>query len=130
MFFAVNVNNGKRNEPQTFLFGLRFINDMMAGEVLLRVEFSRRLAVLDRSGATERVPVLVRALLAKRSIERPVGYNDDLGESGLSSLDLVNLMLAVEAEFGLKIPDADMRPTNFRSIARIDALIARIQGQT
>jgi acyl carrier protein len=85
--------------------------------------------VLDRSGPTERVAIedLVRRLLAKRSIERPVGYNDDLRESGLSSLDLVNLMLAVEAEFSLKIPDLDMRPTNFRSIARIDALITRIQ---
>ena len=85
--------------------------------------------MLDRSNPTERVAVLVRALLAKRSIERPVGYDDDLSENGLSSLDLVNLMLAVEAEFGLKIPDLDMRPANFRSIARIDALIARIQDQ-
>jgi acyl carrier protein len=85
--------------------------------------------VLDRSDPTERVAVLVRALLAKRSIERPVGHDDDLSESGLSSLDLVNLMLAVEAEFDLKIPDLDMRPTNFRSIARINALITRIQDQ-
>jgi acyl carrier protein len=85
--------------------------------------------VLDRSDPTERVAMLVRALLAKRSIERPVGHDDDLSESGLSSLDLVNLMLAVEAEFGLKIPDLDMRPTNFRSVARINALIARIQDQ-
>jgi acyl carrier protein len=85
--------------------------------------------VLDRSDPTERVAMLVRRLLTKRSIERPVGYDDDLSESGLSSLDLVNLMLAVEAEFGLKIPDLDMRPTNFRSVARINALIARIQDQ-
>jgi acyl carrier protein len=85
--------------------------------------------VLDRSGPTERVAILVRTLLAKRLIERPVGYDDDLSESGLSSLDLVDLMLAVEAEFGLKIPDLDMRPISFRSIARIDALIRRIHDQ-
>ena len=85
--------------------------------------------MLDRSGPAERVTTLVRTLLAKRSIERPVGHDDDLSECGLSSLDLVNLMLAVEAEFGLKIPDLDMRPTNFRSIARINALITRIQDQ-
>jgi acyl carrier protein len=85
--------------------------------------------VLDRSSPIERVAMLARSLLTKRSIERPAGYDDDLSESGLSSLDLVNLMLAVEVEFGLKIPDADMRPTNFRSINRIDALIRRIQDQ-
>jgi acyl carrier protein len=45
---------------------------------------------------------------------------------GLSSLDLVNLMLAVETEFGLKIPDRDMTPANFRSIARIDALVGAL----
>jgi acyl carrier protein len=86
--------------------------------------------VLDRSSPIERVAMIVRTLLTKRSIERPVGYDDDLSENGLSSLDLVNLMLTVEAEFGLKIPDLDMRPANFRSIARIDALIRRIQDQS
>jgi acyl carrier protein len=82
--------------------------------------------VLDRtkSELAQRVAALVRSLLAKRSIEAPVGKQDDLAERGLSSLDLVNLMLAVEAEFDLKIPEIDMRPANFRSIARIEALVA------
>jgi acyl carrier protein len=84
--------------------------------------------VLDcaNPGLTERVTALVRALLDKRSIDRTVGYEDDLGESGLSSLDIVNLMLAVEAEFDLQIPELDMRPANFRSIARIEALVANL----
>lgn len=84
--------------------------------------------VLDRtnSNISERVSALVSALLAKRSIERPVGRDDDLGESGLSSLDIVNLMLAVEAEFGLTIPESDMRPANFRSMARIETLVSNL----
>jgi len=84
--------------------------------------------VLDRStfDVSERVNALVRASLAKRSIDRVIGPDDDLGENGLSSLDLVNLMLAVEAEFDLKISDNDMRPANFRSIARIEALVGRL----
>ncbi len=39
---------------------------------------------------------------------------------GFSAL---NLMLSVEVEFDIKIPDREMTPTNFRSIARIDALV-------
>jgi acyl carrier protein len=39
---------------------------------------------------------------------------------------MVNLMLAVESEFGLKIPDRDMTPANFRSILRIDALVGAL----
>ena len=80
------------------------------------------IAAIHRSAA-DRVAALVRDILAKRAIERAVGRDEDLTDSGLSSLDMVNLMLAVEAEFDLKIPDRDMTPANFRSIARIDALV-------
>jgi acyl carrier protein len=86
------------------------------------------ITVLDRTNpeTTERIVALVRQLLAKRSIDRPVGHDDDLTASGLSSLDVVNLMLAVEAAFDIKIPDRDMTPANFRSIARIDALVGAL----
>jgi acyl carrier protein len=82
--------------------------------------------VLDRLDppATERVVVLVRQILAKRGVNRAPGRDEDLTEAGLSSLDMVNLMLAVETEFDVKIPDRDMTPANFRSLARIEALLA------
>ena len=84
--------------------------------------------MLDRinSSAADRITALVRQILAKRSIDRSVGRDEDLTESGLSSLDMVNLMLAVEGEFDLKIPDQDMTPSNFRSIARIEALVGAL----
>jgi acyl carrier protein len=84
--------------------------------------------LLDRTNAspTERVAQLVRQLMAKRSIDRSIGYDDVLSECGLSSLDTVNLMLAVEIEFDIKIPDRDMTPSNFRSIAQIDKLVGTL----
>ena len=84
--------------------------------------------MLDRndSSPVDRIADLVRGLLAKRSVNRPVGTDEDLTEAGLTSLDMVNLMLAVESEFGLKIPDRDMTPANFRSILRIDALVGAL----
>jgi acyl carrier protein len=81
---------------------------------------------LTNTNSTERVAQLVRQLMAKRSIERSVGYEDVLSECGLSSLDMVNLMLAVETEFDIKIPDRDMTPSNFRSIAQIDKLVGAL----
>jgi acyl carrier protein len=83
--------------------------------------------VLDRidSSAAEKVAALVRQILTKRGVDRVVGSNEDLTVCGLSSLDMVNLMLAVESEFDVKIPDRDMTPANFRSIARIEALIGK-----
>jgi len=74
----------------------------------------------------ERVVAVVRELLKRRSITRAVPVDEDLREAGLNSLDMVNLMLAVEAEFDLKIPDADMTLGNFRSISAIDALVVSL----
>jgi len=84
--------------------------------------------VLDRrvSPSTDSVTALLGPVLAKRGVDRPVAPDDDLTELGLSSLDLVNLMLAVEAEFDVKIPDRDMTPANFRTIARIERLLATL----
>jgi acyl carrier protein len=81
--------------------------------------------VLDRSknNVADRVAVLVRKVLDREEINKAVGPDDDLRRSGLSSLGLVNLMLSVEAEFDLKIPEREMTPTNFRSIARIAELV-------
>ena len=88
--------------------------------------------MLDPAASTTRARVaeLVRQLLAKRAIDRTLGAEDDLGDSGLSSLDMVNLMLAVESEFDLTIPERDMRPANFRTIARIEALVASLMDQS
>lgn len=81
--------------------------------------------MLDCSDAdlTDRVASLVRKVMEKRAIPHPVGADDDLRACGLSSLDLVNLMLAVESDFSVNIPERDMTPANFRSIARIVALV-------
>jgi acyl carrier protein len=85
--------------------------------------------VLDRAqtDSAQRIAALVQRLLAKRGIDGTVGPDDDLPASGLSSLDIVNLMLGVEAEFDIKIPDGDMTPGNFRSIARIAALVKTLR---
>jgi acyl carrier protein len=81
--------------------------------------------VLERINCSpaDRITALVSQLLAKRSVTRPIGRDEDLTESGLTSLDMVNLMLAVEAEFDIKIPDRDMTPANFRTMARIETLV-------
>jgi len=71
-----------------------------------------------------RISGVVQAILARRSIQAPAAGSQDLREAGLTSLDLVNLMLAVEAEFDIEIPQADMTPDNFRSIDAIEALVA------
>ena len=76
--------------------------------------------------AKDRVAGIVLDILSRRSARLQVQADDDLQSAGLTSLDMVNLMLSVEAEFDLKIPDSDMTPRNFRSISAIDALVSTL----
>lgn len=87
--------------------------------------------MLDRADIdlTDRVALLVQRIMGKRAIMRPIGPDDDLRASGLSSLDIVNLMLSVEAEFAVKIPERDMTPANFRSIAHTADLVRSLLHQ-
>jgi len=61
----------------------------------------------------DRLLKLVSQILGKNSITRPVSIDDELTQTGLSSIDMVNLMLAVEAEFDIIIPDFEITPENF-----------------
>jgi acyl carrier protein len=84
----------------------------------------------DRTnGPRQRLIEMVEEMLAKNAVTRPVSVDDQLSEAGLSSLDMVNLMLAVEAEFDIMIPASDISPANFRSISTIEALVTRIVTQ-
>jgi acyl carrier protein len=69
---------------------------------------------------------IVEALLAKRGGARPIAAEQNLTDAGLTSLDMVNLMLAIEDEFGLEIPQRRMTPANFRSIAAIEHLVSTL----
>ena len=73
-----------------------------------------------------RVTGLIGGILVERSIKRSVFADDDLREVGLTSLDMVSLVLSVEAEFDVKIPESEITPTNFRSIRAISTMIAAL----
>ncbi len=86
--------------------------------------------MLDRPthSRTDRVAMLVHEILAQHSTTRHVARDDQLTDSGMTSVDMVNLMLAVEAEFDIMIPAADITPENFRSISTIEALVAKLSA--
>jgi acyl carrier protein len=84
---------------------------------------SSELDLAPREAVTE----VVRRILAIRAIDSAITDTDDLREIGLTSLDMVDLVLSVESRFDLKIPEAAITPANFRSIATIDALVASLR---
>jgi len=84
----------------------------------------------NQTSARERITELVRRILADRSINRPFTVQDDLREVGLTSLDMVNLVLAVEAELGVGIPEAEITPGNFRSVLAIETMVIGLRHRS
>jgi acyl carrier protein len=76
----------------------------------------------------DRTSAVVARLLARRSIAVTLTPECDLKQIGLTSLDMVALMLAVECEYGLTIPQSAMTPENFQSILSIDSLVSALQS--
>ena len=52
----------------------------------------------------------------------------NLRDAGLSSVAAVRLMLEIEAAFDIAIPDADLTPENFASVASIESLVWRLKA--
>jgi acyl carrier protein len=71
----------------------------------------------------DRVLGLVKAILEQNSITAEVDPQSRLVDVGLTSMDMVNLMLGVEAEFDFTIPQAEITPENFQSIAALERMI-------
>lgn len=79
-----------------------------------------------RMAEDSRISDIVQGLLAKRGRPGAVGLDQDLNEAGLTSVDMVNLMLAVEGEFDIEIPATLMKPEHFRTLRAIESLVATV----
>lgn len=80
----------------------------------------------DQSAPADRISRIVGGFVAKRRPGSDFDAGQDLRNAGLTSLDLVNLMLAVEGEFDIFIPEAQMTPENFRTVRSIEVLVASL----
>ena len=76
----------------------------------------------------ERIVGLVERILERNAGSAPLALGARLNELGMSSMKMISLMLAIEVEFDLAIPQADITPDNFDSIASVEALVVRLLG--
>jgi len=71
-----------------------------------------------------RVVALVTSILEQNSITADVTPDARLVDIGLTSMDMVNLMLGIEAEFDFMIPQELITPENFHSVETLERLVA------
>jgi len=83
-----------------------------------------------KEAVSERLISLVRAVLgAGGVVPSPFPLDAQLSDLGVSSLKMVNLMLAVEVEFDIAIAQTDITPENFHSLQSIESLVERTLAQ-
>ncbi len=73
----------------------------------------------------ERVSALVSAILLQNNITVTFAPEARLADIGMTSMDMVGLMLGVEAEFDIAIPQAEITAENFQSVLSIEQLVER-----
>jgi acyl carrier protein len=65
----------------------------------------------------------VHQLLKERGADKPFNLQDSLLSVGLTSLDMTSLVLSIEGEFSVRIPDHIITPANFGSVVTIGRLL-------
>ena len=80
----------------------------------------------DRVAFDSKLGDLAREFAPALPDDTALARDADLHEAGLTSMATVKLMLAIEAAYDVAIPDAELTPENFRSIAAIEALLERL----
>jgi acyl carrier protein len=70
-----------------------------------------------------RIIKLVKGILEQNSLSADVTPQAKLVDVGLTSMDMVNLMLGVEAEFDFTIPQSEITPENFQSVETLERMV-------
>jgi acyl carrier protein len=76
----------------------------------------------------DRVLFVVRSVLEQNSIKADIQPESRLVDIGLDSMDMVALMLKVEAEFDLILPQPEITPENFQSVKTLEVMILNQLG--
>jgi len=71
-----------------------------------------------------RIIKLVKGILEQNALTADVSPSTKLVDAGLTSMDMVNLMLGVEAEFDFTIPQTEITPENFQSVETLERMVA------
>ncbi|KJC42606.1 phosphopantetheine-binding protein [Bradyrhizobium sp. LTSP857] len=70
-----------------------------------------------------RIIKLVKGILEQNSLSADLTPQAKLVDVGLTSMDMVNLMLGVEAEFDFTIPQSEITPENFQSVETLERMV-------
>ena len=73
-----------------------------------------------------RILSVIRYILNQNDIIADIRAETQLVDIGLHSMDMVALMLGVEAEFNITLPQPEITPENFESVRSLESMILKL----
>jgi acyl carrier protein len=86
------------------------------------------MSTLQKDAVKIRVTDIVKRFAPSLDATSTIVNNDPLATGRLSSIAIVDVMLSIEAEFDIMIPQRDLTPENFSSIERVTDLVSHLRG--
>jgi len=81
------------------------------------------------SDSNSKRPGILKVIHAVSDLADDPADDESLFDSGaLDSFSLPDLVTGLEQQFGVKIPDADLVPERFDTVAKIEAYLDKRQG--
>ena len=84
--------------------------------------------MLDKVTSERRhlLETVVARIATQHGITTEIGPSDHLVDRGMTSIAMVDLMLAIESDFDVMLPHSALTPANFQSIDALDAMLASL----
>ena len=73
-----------------------------------------------------RIVTVIGNILKQNAIVADIHPETQLVDIGLNSTDMVALMLGVEAEFNMILPQPEITPENFKSVRTLESMIVKL----
>jgi len=83
---------------------------------------------METTASLETLESVVRPHLKFLGGDDPLDPEQDLGEVGLDSMASIDLLLDLEAHFGIAIPDELLTENSFATLSAIRELVDEAQG--
>ncbi len=84
---------------------------------------------MNEMNVRNEIETLVKSIMAGNGCKTELTPERGLADAGLTSMDMMNLMLGVEAKFNMMIPAEFLTPENFHSVASVEKMIGMLTSK-
>lgn len=75
------------------------------------------------TASTKKIVKIISSIIGMKDILP----DEQLKDKGVNSLNMLLILASIEEQFNIKIPDSEMKMSNFETVREIDEMLKRIE---